>query len=319
MFKIIRHSLGLKISLLLTAITIPAVLLAAWLVIASESVAIEKMIVEKGKTAAITGASSYGAILDEGIRSGAITFDSLTNPKYEEYATPDKENKRYHSGFDAYTDRTVRGFEDACMESSTDIKYCVGNDINGYVSTTHTAFNNPPIGDPIKDRIESRQKRKFVTPMHVAATLNTLPFLVQTYHRDTGTEIFDISAPITIHDCEKGLFMNGRACTGEAAHYGSFRVGVIKDQIAAHRVILIRQLGIVFGFLTLSLLISTLFLVYRATRPLVQLAKIATEVSTFGDSNQEIVVKSDDEVGKISQAVKGLAKSVKLAMRRIGE
>lgn len=73
----------------------------------------------------------------------------------------------------------------------------------------HLKFARPLTGDPEIDKVQNRTKRIFDDPTGVRAARNTTPFLLQTYLRDTGEILNDMSTPIII---------NGR-------HWGVVRVG----------------------------------------------------------------------------------------------
>ena len=85
----------------------------------------------------------------------------------------------------------------------------VALDINGYIPTHNTIYSKPLTGDYETDLVGNRTKRIFSDPVGLVAVQNTQPFLWQTYKRDTGETLWDISSPIMV---------NGR-------HWGGFRVG----------------------------------------------------------------------------------------------
>ena len=57
--------------------------------------------------------------------------------------------------------------------------------------------------------MHNRTKRLFNDPVGLAAARNTDGVLVQTYNRDTGEKMWDISAPVTV----------------QGRHWGAFRIG----------------------------------------------------------------------------------------------
>ena len=64
-------------------------------------------------------------------------------------------------------------------------------------------------GDPAVDLVQSRDKRMFNKPTELRAASNTGATLMQTYLRDTGEVLVDLSMPI---------MLGGR-------HWGALRVG----------------------------------------------------------------------------------------------
>lgn len=84
---------------------------------------------------------------------------------------------------------------------------CVDN--NGYGPTHNSNFTKPLTGDPEIDVANSRDKRMFNDPTGYRGAQNTQNFLLQTYMRDTGEILSDLSLPIHI---------NGK-------HWGAVRLG----------------------------------------------------------------------------------------------
>src|SRR5215510_9931365 len=186
MFELIKRRQSLKVSLVLALITIPPMILAAYFITAREAARVEQLTIESGKVAALAGARMYGATLEAGIDAGFMTIGDVLEPTYDEIKGFDfGDNKpRFHTKYDFYTDRTVVGFEDRLLESSSDFLYAVGGDINGYTPTHDSKFEHPLTGDHDKDLSGYRAKRKFSTPMHQNAAKNLEPVLVQPYLRE---------------------------------------------------------------------------------------------------------------------------------------
>lgn len=82
-------------------------------------------------------------------------------------------------------------------------------DINGYFPTHNKCFAKPLTGNIEIDMMNSRTKRMFNDPTGIRCGQHTDKFLLQTYKRDTGEIMHDVSAPI---------FVQGK-------HWGGFRVG----------------------------------------------------------------------------------------------
>src|SRR5262245_34557786 len=199
MLELIRRRLSLKVSLILALITIPPMLAAAYYITSRESARLEQLTINNGKVAAMTGAKMYGAALEAGVDAGFMTIGEVLDPVYEEIKGFDfGDNPRFHTKYDFYTDRTVVGFQDKILESSPDLLYAVGGDINGYTPTHDSKFQKPLTGDAKKDLSGNRGKRKFWTPMHQTAARNLQPVLVQPYLRDTGESAWDVSSPIYV-------------------------------------------------------------------------------------------------------------------------
>lgn len=88
--------------------------------------------------------------------------------------------------------------------------YCLVIDRNGYLPFHHSAFSKPVTGDPAKDLLYSRDRRIYLNnTTEKRRCSHTKPLLLQTYMRDTGEVLNDLSLPI---------FINGR-------HWGACIIG----------------------------------------------------------------------------------------------
>jgi HAMP domain-containing protein len=304
MLELIKRRLSLKVSIVLAVITIPPMIVAAYLITAREADSLEQLTINSGKVAAISGAEMYGTALEAGIDSGIMTIGDVFDPVYEEIKGFDfGDNPRFHTRYDFYTDRVVLGFQDKILESSADFLYAVGGDLNGYTPTHDSKFQRPLTGDRSKDLAGNRTKRKFWTAMHQKAAASLAPVLVQDYVRDTGESAWDISSPI---------FVKGR-------HFGAFRVAVSVDSIAAHKRSLLLELGIVFGFLAVVTIGFIFMMLRRSMRPLEHLAMIANEISTGEGLDKPIKPVTTDEIGQMAKSLNRLRASLQAAMGRLGE
>lgn len=112
----------------------------------------------------------------------------------------------------SYDEVYIRECQDLLETALATIKgsvYAVGVDINGYLTAHNLKFSKPLTGDYQTDLIGNRTRRKFEAPTEIRAARNTAPMLLQTYIRDTGELMCDISMPIHI----------------AGTHWGNIRVG----------------------------------------------------------------------------------------------
>jgi len=84
----------------------------------------------------------------------------------------------------------------------------------GYVPTHNRAFSQPPVGNPEIDRVKSRSKRLFNDRTGGRCGSHQRRLLLQTYSRDTGELMHDLSVPIMV---------GGR-------HWGGLRLGYRPEQ-----------------------------------------------------------------------------------------
>ena len=193
--------------------------------------------------------------------------------------------------------------QDTLLESSGDFIYAVGNDLNGYLPSHNSKFELPVTNDRVKDLAGNRTKRKFTQPMHIAAGRNLDPLLVQSYVRDTGESVWDVSSPI---------WVKGR-------HWGVFRVGVSRVSIQQHIHTLALQLTVVFAFLAVVTIGFIFLMLRRSMLPLERLANLASEISTGEGLEKPIKPGTSDEIGQMAKSLNRLRSSLQAAMGRLGE
>ena len=88
--------------------------------------------------------------------------------------------------------------------------YAVALDVNGYLATHHTGVAEPMTGDPVHDLTYSRQERLyFASVTEKRRATHTDAFLFQTYMRDTGEILNDLSMPIHIQGRHWGAMVAG--------------------------------------------------------------------------------------------------------------
>src|SRR5512137_2978321 len=251
----IRSRLSFKISLTLAVLMVVLTTGAAGVITITRTQQMEEMTLEKARLAASLGARQYGDTLDNAIDSGLLTVNDVFDRSYVEIkGWTWGEKPKFHTRFDALTDRAVLVFQDKYLETE-DFVFAVGVDTNGYLPTHNTRFQQPLTGNPEKDLAGNRTKRVFNEPVGLAAAKNTEPGLQQIYRRDTGEVMWDVSSPI---------FVKGK-------HWGGFRVGVSMERIAARQRALIITLTGVFAAFAFFTILTMYLVVERAMRPVAEL------------------------------------------------
>ena len=99
--------------------------------------------------------------------------------------------------------------QEPLIERNKVITYAIACDTGGYVPTHNNRFCQPLTGDEKRDFAGNRTKRIFSDTVGKRCGTHEVPFLLQTYRRDTGEIMHDISAPI---------YVKGK-------HWGGFRIG----------------------------------------------------------------------------------------------
>ncbi len=159
------------------------------------------------RIAAQQAAEQVGRIFEAAISSGKITRDALFDRSYT--AIPNTDPPKHKTRFDDFTDRALPQLQEGLLAAMPQLAYAGAVDNNGYFPTHNKKFSQPLTGNYDVDMVNNRTKRIFSDRTGKRCGSNTKPFLLQTYKRDTGEVMHDLSAPI---------YVNGK-------HWGGFRIG----------------------------------------------------------------------------------------------
>ncbi|RTL58190.1 MAG: methyl-accepting chemotaxis protein [Rhodocyclaceae bacterium] len=155
-------------------------------------------------------ARDVARVLEQAVDSRQINLDDLFDSNY--VPIPNTRPQKYHTKYDSLTDRIFPPVQEAWLEKIQGCIFALCTDINAYAPTHNKRFSDPPTGDEKVDMVKSRSKRLYSdNPTLKRASANTLPYLAQTYRRDTGEVMHCISAPI---------YVKGR-------HWGSVNLGYL--------------------------------------------------------------------------------------------
>lgn len=145
------------------------------------------------------------ALFDNAIESGKLTLEAIFDTRFK--PIPNTNPQKYTTAYDAFTDQTFPDIVDTLMkENAQTLFYAVAMHTSGYIST-HNA-RAPLTGNYEKDLFGNRSKRIF-TDSGVRGANHEKRVLLQTYRRENGDVMHDISIPI---------YIKGR-------HWGGFRIG----------------------------------------------------------------------------------------------
>lgn len=299
----VRSSLGAKVALKLAVVVLVLTVVAAAVITLHQTRQLESLTLEKARLVATAGARHYGEALDSAIDAGILTVNDAFERNYVEIKGYDWGKKpKFHTKFDAITDRAVTVFQDRLLDYE-DFTYAVGVDDNGYVPTHNTKYQLPVTGIPEKDLAGNRTKGMYNDTVGLAAARNLEPSLQQIYKRDTGEVMWDVSSPVMV----------------KGKHWGAFRVGVSMERIAtAQRSLLFTLAGIFLLFLLVT--VGTTYFVLRASMvPVVQLTAAADQISLGEALDTAIKSRSPDEIGRLTKSVDRLRVSMKAALSRLGQ
>jgi methyl-accepting chemotaxis protein len=236
----------------------------------------------KGRILAITGAASMERILTESVNDKRFTLEEVFDTDY--VPIPGTNPPKFRTKYDAYLDKIIPPFEDAFLKDE-EVTFAVLVDRNAYLPSHNTKFAQPQTGDVEKDKVASRSKRIFNDEVGMAAARNQQETLKQDYKRDTGENMWDISAPV---------YVKGK-------HWGGFRIGFsmakIEKRVAELRWHIIGAMLIMLLLTCMTIILVVTFLV----RPLHLLTDAAKRIAD-GNFEEDIPVKSSDEIGTVAAA-----------------
>ena len=136
-------------------------------------------------------------VLEQAVDSRQISLDDLFDKNY--VPTPNTKPQKYTTKFDSLTDKIFPAVQESWLDKTPNGVFALCTDVNAYVPTHNKKFSHALTGDEKVDIVNSRSKRLYSDNNTLKrASVSTLPYLSQTYRRDTGEVMHCISAPITI-------------------------------------------------------------------------------------------------------------------------
>ncbi|WP_244887869.1 methyl-accepting chemotaxis protein [Ectothiorhodospira mobilis] len=152
-------------------------------------------------------AAAVGRAFEEACDQGRITLEDLFDRDYR--PIPDTDPVKYKTRFDDFTDRVLPPIQEPILERNPFVAFAGAVDDHGYFPTHNRRYSQPLTGDYRKDLAGNRTKRIFSDRTGSRCGSHEKPYLLQTYKRDTGEVMHDLSVPI---------YVKGR-------HWGGFRIG----------------------------------------------------------------------------------------------
>jgi methyl-accepting chemotaxis protein len=123
---------------------------------------------------------------------------------------PGQQPEKYHVSYMEKYEKLMQPLFDGFINERSEFIYAIAVDNKGYAPAHHSKVSAPLTGDFATDNIKSRHRRLFNgNRAEVRRASHTEPFLLQTFIRDTGEVLNDLSIP---------LYINGR-------HWGALIMG----------------------------------------------------------------------------------------------
>ena len=153
------------------------------------------------------GASQIAARFEADIDQGRVSLDDLFDRNYQ--AIPNTTPAKFRTRFDSYADQVLPGIQEPLLPRHEGLVFAIACTQQGYVPTHNKLFSQPLTGDAQVDTLQNRTKRKFADRTGIRCGSHQQAVLLQTYTRDTGELMHDLSVPI---------MLKGR-------HWGGLRLG----------------------------------------------------------------------------------------------
>ncbi len=143
-------------------------------------------------------------LFEEAIESRKLSVEDIFDTNFKPIANTNPQ--KFTTRYDSFTDQMFPAIVDTIVKEHSNTYYSVAQHKSGYIST-HNA-RAPLSGDYQKDLFGNRTKRIF-TDQGVRGANHEKRVLLQTYRREDGSVMHDISIPI---------YVKGR-------HWGGYRIG----------------------------------------------------------------------------------------------
>ncbi len=152
-------------------------------------------------------ADAVQQVFEQAIAQGRVRQDDLLSQEYQAIAGTNP--VKYSSRFDAFTDQVLPAIQEQVLRDNPALIFAICTQTTGYVPTHNDKFAKAPVGNYEVDLVNSRSKRIFNDPTGSRCGAHTKKMLLQTYKRDTGEIMHDLSVPIYV----------------QGIHWGGFRMG----------------------------------------------------------------------------------------------
>jgi HAMP domain-containing protein len=291
------NKISVKVAIMVNLILFVVVAAGAYYIADQQSRSLESQLLERGKIESIIGAKQIGRIIEEAVDNGVFSVKDIFDTDYVQI--PGFEPPKYHTKYDSYLDKAILSLQDEFLKDDS-VVFAVTVDINGYLPTHNTRYQQPITGNQQKDLTGNRTKRIFNDEIGLAAARNVKPAFQQVYNRDTGEKMWDISSPI---------YVKGK-------HWGGFRIGFSLNKTEQAKAALQSKLFGIMGIILVISLIMVFFVVNSTLKPLTELTEKASELAD-GKVEEKIEIKGNDEIAKMADVLERLRVSLKVAMDRL--
>ncbi|MDB6142744.1 MAG: chemotaxis sensory transducer [Pseudomonas sp.] len=153
------------------------------------------------------GARQIATQFEADIEQRRVSLEDLFDRSYQ--LIPNTSPNKFQTRFDRYADQVLPPIQEPLLARHEGLVFAIACTQQGYVPTHNKVFSQPLTGDVKVDTVQNRTKRKFDDRTGIRCGSHQQPVLLQTYTRDTGELMHDLSVPIMV---------KGR-------HWGGLRLG----------------------------------------------------------------------------------------------
>jgi len=146
---------------------------------------------------------------EEAIDQNQISNDDLFDRNHQTIDNTDP--VKFKTRYSDFADRVLPGIQEPILAENNFIAYAIATDDQAYVATHNDKFCQSLTGNYDTDLIANRTKRKFTDKTGSRCGSHTQKLLLQTYKRDTGEVMHDLSVPVYI----------------QGKHWGGFHIGYL--------------------------------------------------------------------------------------------
>ncbi|SER29013.1 methyl-accepting chemotaxis protein [Pseudomonas sp. NFACC02] len=164
------------------------------------------------------GASQIAQQFERDLDQRRVSLEDLFDRAYQPIANTSP--TKYQTRFDRYTDQVLPAIQEPLLSRHEGLVFAIACTQQGYVPTHNQAFSKPLTGDAAVDAVANRTKRKFEDRTGIRCGSHQQPVLLQTYTRDTGELMHDLSVPIMVRGRHWGGLRLGYRPEGGAVQSG---------------------------------------------------------------------------------------------------
>jgi methyl-accepting chemotaxis protein len=151
-------------------------------------------------------------VLESALQRHELSEAALFSTRYQE--VPGTNPKKYRTEYDAFTDRAVRPLLEEFLSRHGAVSYAIAVNLEGYCPTHNLRYSSEPTGNYQVDLVKSRSKRIFNDRVGLSSASHDRKVLLQTYRRDTGEILHDLSVPLFVNRRRWGAIRLGYPAQG---------------------------------------------------------------------------------------------------------